>query len=100
MSPSYVVLTPGLTGRDGIARASRLIVSALPLPAVTALEHVRTVAMNDPPGVPFPNDRTGTIHLAGAGGKKPRFVMSALLAVLGRARPTEVLCLHLHLSPL
>jgi len=56
--------------------------------------------MNDPPGMPFPNDHSGVIHLAGAGGKKPRFVMSALLAVLGRPRPPEVLCLHLHMSPL
>jgi phosphatidylinositol alpha-1,6-mannosyltransferase len=100
MSLSYVVLTPGLTGRDGIARASRLIVSALRLPAATASEHVRALAMNDPPGMPFPNDHTGAIHLAGAGGRKSRFVVSALLAVLGRARPPEVLCLHLHMSPL
>lgn len=38
--------------------------------------------------------------MAGAGGRKLRFVVSALLAVLGRGRPPEVLCLHLHMSPL
>jgi phosphatidyl-myo-inositol dimannoside synthase len=70
------------------------------LPAATASEHIRALAMNDPPGMPFPNDHTGVIHLAGAGGRKPRFVGSALLAVLGRGRPPEVLCLHLHMSPL
>jgi glycosyltransferase involved in cell wall biosynthesis len=74
----YTVLTPGMAGADGISVLSRLVVQALG-PA-------RVLSLHD----------AGR----GAGGSKLRFVTRALrVAATGRT-PTDIMCVHLHLSPL
>jgi phosphatidylinositol alpha-1,6-mannosyltransferase len=74
----YCVLTPGTAGADGVSELSRLVVGALG-PA-------RVVSLHD--------------REDGAGGKKWRFVARALRSAVGRRPATDIVCVHLHLSPL
>lgn len=74
----WTVLTPGLAGADGISELSRLVVGAVGPARVLSL-----------------NDQDGR-----AGGNKWRFVARALRSAIGRRPPTDIICVHLHLSPL
>ena len=97
-SARYIVLTPGITGADGIAELSRLVVRALdPFDAESASPRVDVLSLTDPPGLRL-SDREG-VRFFGAGARRSRFVAAAIRAGVGGARSARVLCLHLHLSP-
>lgn len=74
----YTVLTPGTGGADGISVLSRLV--------VRALGPVRVLALHD--------------GGRGARGSKLRFIARALRATVAGRAPTDIICVHLHLSPL
>lgn len=95
MNQRHLVLTPGATGRDGIAGVTRLIVGAL----ANGATPVTVLSMADSPGSTL-GVGAGEVSLSGAGGRKLGFIASALSAALAPAPPAEVLCLHLGLSPL
>jgi glycosyltransferase involved in cell wall biosynthesis len=74
----YSVLTPGMSGADGISVLSRLIVRALgPVRVLSLLDGGRGRRMG-----------------------KLRFIARALRATLSSRPPTDIICVHLHLSPL
>ncbi len=74
----YTVLTPGMSGADGISALSRLI--------ARALGTVRILSLLD----------RGRRRRAG----KLRFIARALRATMSGRPPTDIICVHLHLSPL
>ena len=82
-----VVVTPGLTGADGIAVLSRL--------AARALAPSRVLSLGDAPG----SEPGEGIGLAGAGGSKPAMLRAALRAARSVGAPAGVLSLHLRLGP-
>jgi glycosyltransferase involved in cell wall biosynthesis len=87
-----LVVTPGITGADGVSAMSRLVARAL-APA-------RVLSLTDAPDA----DAGPGVGLIGAGASKLRFVARALsLARRGRSSagsaPDEVVCLHLRLAP-
>jgi glycosyltransferase involved in cell wall biosynthesis len=88
-APSIVV-TPGLTGMDGVSAMSRQVARALAPVRVLAL-HEETSTVADP---------GQGIGLAGAGGSK--LGLTALTARMLRRGPSpaHVVCLHLRLGPL
>ena len=73
----YTVLTPGTTGADGVSELSRLVVRALGPARVLSLNEGRS-----------------------ASGSKLGFIARALRAAVGGTPPTDIVCVHLHLSPL
>jgi glycosyltransferase involved in cell wall biosynthesis len=87
-----LVVTPGITGADGVSAMSRLV--------ARALAPVRVLSLND-----APDAQAGQgVGLIGAGASKLRFVSRAIsLALRGRtsagSAPKEVVCLHLRLAP-
>ena len=88
-----LVVTPGITGADGVSAMSRLV--------ARALAPVRVLSLNDAPDA-YAGPGVGLI---GAGASKLRFVSRALsLALRGRtsagSAPKEVVCLHLRLAPI
>src|SRR5262249_28930896 len=89
----HVVLTPGITGADGIAEFSRLVVGAL-------APGVDVVSLTDPPGSPMDPRLFPGVRLVGAGGRRFRFVAVAARAGLTARRSAHIICLHLRLSPL
>jgi phosphatidylinositol alpha-1,6-mannosyltransferase len=97
-SPRYLVLTPGMTGTDGIAEVSRLVVRAIS-PSGTEPDSARVdvLSLTDPPG--FRAGGGPGVRFFGAGRSRFRFVAAAVRAGLGGARAVPILCLHLHLSP-
>ncbi len=100
-SHRYLVLTPGMTGADGIAELSRLVVRALsPAGTEPVSATVDVLSLTDPPGFGA-NDRDGGagIRFFGVAGGRARFVAAALRARMGCPRGADILCLHLHLSP-
>lgn len=101
MNPArYLVLTPGATSADGIAELSRLVVRALACTvADPAHGRVDVVSMADPPGFGL-RDHVAGARCFGAGGAKSRFIAAALRAGLEGAGVPDVVCLHLHLSPI
>jgi phosphatidylinositol alpha-1,6-mannosyltransferase len=98
VSPRYLVLTPGLVGRDGIAEVSRLIVGALT--QGDAATPVDVVSVADPPGLARAAGGATRLRHTGAGGRKLRFIASSLRAAVAGGRPTDVVCLHVGMSPL
>jgi phosphatidylinositol alpha-1,6-mannosyltransferase len=88
----WVVLTPGMTGADGVSELTRLAVRAL-----SPVSGVEVLSVGDRRGSPA---GTPGARLEAAGGSKWRFAALALAARLRRPRPAGVLCVHLHLSPL
>jgi len=92
----YLVVTPGVTGPDGIARVSRLVVRALEPPSAGTAAPVEVLSVGDAAG---PAGARGRVALPGAAGRKLRFIGLALRRALARPRPSDVLCLHLRLSP-
>lgn len=98
--PRYLVLTPGITSADGISALSRLVVRALgPVATQSASAHVDVLSMTDPPGLRAGDQNVSGVRFFGAGGRKSRFIATALRVAVGGRRPTDVLCLHLHLGP-
>jgi phosphatidylinositol alpha-1,6-mannosyltransferase len=100
VSTRYLVLTPGMTGADGIAELSRLVVRAIS-PSGTEPDSARVdvLSLTDPPGFRAGDQDGSGVRFFGAGGRRFRLVAAAARAGLGRARAAEILCLHLHLSP-
>ena len=82
-----LIVTPGLTGADGVSALSRL--------AARALVPSRVLSLNDAPGAE-PGEGIG---LVGAGGSKLRFLRAALAPAMRRPAPAAVLSLHLRLGP-
>jgi phosphatidylinositol alpha-1,6-mannosyltransferase len=93
----FLVLTPSLSGADGVSALSRLVVRALagPHAGVSATD---VVALAESPAHASAWQLPG-VRIIGAGGRKGRFVAAALGAGWRRARHTDVVCVHLHQSP-
>jgi glycosyltransferase involved in cell wall biosynthesis len=84
-----VVVTPGLTGMDGVAAMSRQVARALAPVRVLALHDKISASAHAGQG----------IGLCGAGGSKLGLAaLTARMLRRGRA-PAQVVCLHLHLGP-
>ncbi len=74
----YTVLTPGMNGTDGISMLSRLIARALgPARVLSLLTTGRSRRLD-----------------------KLRFIARALRTTVSGRPPTDIICVHLHLSPL
>ena len=82
-----IVLTPNLTGADGISTVARLV--------TRACEGVTVLVLNEPA------DRTvfEGAEVWGAGGRSSRFVTSAVRRATGGDSPMTVVTNHLHLAP-
>ena len=86
MPSPIVLLTPNLTGHDGISAVARLVVRAFDRVSVLALhEHPSLAAFEG-----------ATVH--GAGGHPSRFAAAAVCAAARGAR-TTVIVNHVHLAP-
>lgn len=94
-SARYLVVTPGVTGTDGIARVSRLVVRALESPSAGTAAPVEVLSVGDPPRP----GALGRVALSSAAGRKLRFIGLALRRALAGPHPPDVVCLHLRLSP-
>ncbi len=95
----HIVLTPGVTGADGVAELSRLVVRALgSAVGDPAASRVDVLSLGDPPGFTL-RDHVPGARCFGAGGRKSRFIAAALRARLEGTAGSAVVCLHLHLSP-
>ncbi len=81
-----------MTGDNGIAKISQLIVRTLGRP-------IKILSMTDPAHRSSVQPPDHGISLVGAGGRKLRFVAAALRATLEGTPPNHVLCMHVHLSP-
>jgi phosphatidyl-myo-inositol dimannoside synthase len=95
----YLVLTPGVTGADGVAEMSRLVVRALRGSVGDRARGVDVLSMTDPPGFTMKDHGARDARCAGAGGRKSRFIGAAIRAWLAGGRRRPIVCLHLHLSP-
>lgn len=87
MAPSVVILTPNLSGRDGISRLARLVTAAF--------GDATVLALHEPPAL----TRFDGARVRGAGGRGWRFVASALRRAASADRHTTVIVTHLHLAP-
>lgn len=92
----FVVITPGMSGADGIAVLSRLIVRALAQPKSSTVD---VLSLHDSTQ-PDDGDSAVRVRFFGAGGSKARLAAAALRAATRVGPNTRVICLHLHLSPL
>ena len=72
MSPrrAHLVVTPGVTGTDGIAFVSRLVVRALEPPSAGTAAPVEVLSMGDPPGSAPVTRARGRVALSGAAGRQ------------------------------
>ncbi|MCU1385987.1 MAG: glycosyl transferase family 1 [Acidobacteria bacterium] len=86
MPPAIILLTPNLTGHDGISAVARLVTHACDRVAVLALHEPRALRMWD----------RATVR--GAGGGRLRFALSALRSAATAADATVILN-HVHLAP-
>src|SRR6266508_2578868 len=84
-SPPIVLLTPNLTGHDGVSAAARLVTRAFDRVTVLVLH-------DDPSAAAFERAR---VH--GAGGSTARFVAAAARAAVSGERPI-VIVNHVHLA--
>jgi glycosyltransferase involved in cell wall biosynthesis len=83
----WTILTPGMSGTDGVSQVSRMAVRALPGSSVLSL--------NDLPASPWAGP------WANSWSRKRRLVWAALRRALGPGpAASDILCMHLHLSPL
>jgi glycosyltransferase involved in cell wall biosynthesis len=87
MAPSVVVLTPNLSGRDGISRLARLITGTFDDAIVVALHE------------PAATTTFGRARVRGADGRSSRFVAAAVRAAASCDPGTTVIAVHLHLAP-
>ena len=85
--PRVVVLTPNLSGFDGISRLSRLVASTFDDVVVLALHE--------------PSTPTAWEHadLRGADGRTSRYVAAAVRCARAAGPDTSVVAVHLHLAP-
>jgi phosphatidylinositol alpha-1,6-mannosyltransferase len=87
VSVPVVVLTPNLSGRDGISRLARLITNTF--------DDAIVVALHEPAAT-----RTyGRGQVRGADGRSSRFVAAAVRAAAAADPSTMVIAVHLHLAP-
>lgn len=86
MPSPIVLLTPNLTGHDGISAVARLVVRAFDRVSVLALHERPSLAAFE----------GATVH--GSGGRSSRFAAAAALAAARGARVT-VIVNHVHLAP-
>ena len=86
MSAPVVLLTPNLTGHDGISAVARLV--------VRAFDRVCVVALHERPSLS--TFEGATVH--GAGGQASRFALAAIGAA-ARTRRATVIVNHVHLAP-
>jgi phosphatidylinositol alpha-1,6-mannosyltransferase len=87
-----VILTPGITGTDGIAEVSRMVVRAL-APCRPALD---VVSLADPAGSEVA--AAPGVRVFGAGGVPLRWGARTLRVAFDDPAPSDVICLHLHLA--
>ena len=87
MAAPVVVLTPNLCGRDGISKLARLVTATF--------ADVTVLALHDPPSM----TRLAGARVRGAGGRRARFVATALRRAASADRHTTVIVTHLHLVP-
>src|SRR5262245_42518658 len=80
------LLTPNLTGADGISTVARLV--------TRACEEVTGVALHESDGTMFDGAR-----VVGAGGRPSRFLASAMRRAIASDSYTAVVINHLHLAP-
>lgn len=101
MSPRRsLVLTPGLTGADGIAGVSRLVVRALQPPGPRAGDaSVEVLSLADATGPSRMTGASAATRRPDAGRRRRHFIGRALRAAVGAPPPSIVFCLHLRLSP-
>jgi glycosyltransferase involved in cell wall biosynthesis len=90
--PIPLVVTPGITGADGISAMSRLVAGALAFARVLSLTDSRSATAGEGVG------------LIGAGASRLRFASRVLALALRRdeshgAPSRDVVCLHLRLAP-
>lgn len=87
MSPPVVVLTPNISGRDGISRLARLVADSFLDPTVLALhEPAKTRQL-----------RHGMVR--GAESRPSRFLAAAVGTAASCDSRTTVIVVHLHLAP-
>jgi phosphatidyl-myo-inositol dimannoside synthase len=82
-----VVLTPNLSGRDGISRLARLVADTFDDATVLALHE------------PSATTTVGRDRVRGADGRSSRFVATALREAASCAPRTTVIAVHLHVAP-
>lgn len=83
---AVILLTPNLTGADGISTVARLV--------ARACEDVTVLALHEPDRVSFDG-----ADVRGAGGRSSRFVAGAARCAVSADRSTTVVVNHLHLAP-
>ena len=83
---AVILLTPNLTGADGISTVARLV--------TRACEDVSILALHEPERATF-----ARFDVQGAGGSSSRFVAAATRCALAADRSTTVVVNHLHLAP-
>lgn len=86
MAAPVVLLTPNLTGHDGISAVARLVIGAF--------DRVFVIALHEPLQ---PTTFEGAV-VRGAGGRASRFALTALAAASRHPRAT-VIVNHVHLGP-
>ena len=86
MVAPVVLLTPNLTGHDGISAVARLVLGAF--------DRVLVLALHEPARLTTFDGAT----VRGAGGRRPRFARAALAAAATTPRAT-VIVNHVHLAP-
>lgn len=84
---STIVLTPNLTGRDGVSKLARLVVRARGADRVVALHE------------PAASVRFEGVEVHGAAGGSARFAAIALQQAARAGPGTTVIMVHLHLAP-
>jgi glycosyltransferase involved in cell wall biosynthesis len=82
-----VVLTPNLSGRDGVSRLARL--------ATGAFDEAIVIALHEPAAT----TTFGRAQVRGGGGRSSRFVAAALRVAAACDARTTVVVIHLHLAP-
>jgi phosphatidylinositol alpha-1,6-mannosyltransferase len=85
--PPVVVLTPNLTGRDGVSHVARLVTGSFDRALVIALHEPAALTAFDGADV------------RGCDGRTSRFVSAAVRAAASGDAQTIVVALHLHLAP-
>lgn len=87
MSTPVILLTPNLSGPDGISRLARLVADSF--------DEVTVLALHEPVSA----SRFGRATVQGAGGNRWRFVINAFRAATAANGHARVIVTHLHLAP-
>src|SRR6185295_16640015 len=87
MPAPVIVLTPNLSGRDGISRLARLITGTFDDAIVVALHE------------PAATTTFGRVRVRGADGRSSRFVAAAVRAAASCDPGATVIAVHLQLAP-